>query len=180
MRQTDLSEHKVSSMQRLLQRGRRYLTKSEKSAKDLSEEEIKATKYIFDRMVVDKVKQTRLKKKYGDLVTTYSETMRKVVSEVKALKQARGRLNDDPNESVKELNLINDLEENIVDLEFKLELLDSELQEISAQMPDHTSSSEEDIEDAVGKLMKTMSSSALRSILLETFSKFVEAEVRVR
>ena len=180
MRQTNLSEHKVSSMQRLLHKGRRYLTKSEKNVKDLSEEEIKATKYIFDRMVVDKVKQTRLKKKYGDLVTTYSETMRKVVSEVKALKQARGRLNDDPNESVKELNLIKDLEENIVDLEFKLELLDSELQEISAQMPDHTSSSEEDIEDAVGKLMKTMSSSALRSVLLETFSKFVEAEVRIR
>ena len=180
MRQTNLSEHKVSSMQRLLQKGRKYLTKSEKNVKDLSEEEIKATKYIFDRMVVDKVKQTRLKKKYGDLVTTYSETMRKVVSEVKSLKQARGRLNDDPTESVKELNLIKDLEENIVDLEFKLELLDSELQELSAQMPDRTSSSEEDIEDAVGKLMKTMSSSALRSILLETFSKFVEAEVRVR
>jgi kinesin family protein 4/21/27 len=178
LRQSDLSGRTVSIMQRAMKRGDKNTAKSEGSVGVLSEEEIKTTKYVFDRMVVDKVKQRRLKKKYEDLVATYSETMRRVVSEVKALKQARGRLNDGQIESENELTLIKDMEENIVDLEFKLELLDSELQDISVQMPDNMNSSEQNIEDAVGKLLKGMSSSTLRSILLETFSKFVVAEVR--
>ena len=178
MRQAELSQHKVSSMQRSLQQqGDRNTTKTETRFGDQNEEAIKPTKYIFDKMVSDKVKQNRLKKKHEELVATYSETMRKVVSQVKSLQQARGRLNDDQDESEKEFALIEDLEENIADLEFKLELLDSELQGISVQLPNHASSSEQDIEDAVGKLVTGISSSASRSILLETFSKLVVAEV---
>ena len=176
MRQTNLSEHKVSSMQRLLQRGGRNTSKLENPIRELNED-IKPTKYIFDKMVLDKVKQSRLKKRYEELVATYSETMRKVVSEVKSLQQARGRLNDNSNESEKELSIIEDLEENIVDLEFRLEILDSELQELSVQMPNHSSSSDLDIQDSIEKLVKGMSSSASRSILLESFTKLVEAEV---
>lgn len=178
MRQAELSQHKVSSMQRSLQRGGKNL-KSDSSVTDQAEEDVKPTKYLFDKLVMDKVKQIRLEKKYEELVATYSETMRKVVSEVKALQQARGGLNENNGESEKNLAQIEDIEENVADLEFKLELLDSELQEISMQMPNHAISSEQDIENAVEKLVKGISSSASRSILLESFSKLVEAEVRL-
>ena len=73
--------------------------------------------------------------------------------------------------------LIEDLEQNIADLEFKLELLDSELQEIFVQMPD-SSTSEHDVENAVAKLVTGLSSSASRSILMESFTKLIESEVR--
>ena len=65
-----------------------------------------------------------------------------------------------------------------LELELKLELLDSEIQEVSSQLPKNTESSEQDINNAVSKIIERMSTYALRSILLETFSKFVEAEVR--
>ena len=178
MRQAELSQHKVSSMQRSLQRGGKNL-KSDSSVRDQAEEDIKPTKYLFGKLVMDKVKQIRLENKYEELVATYSETMRKVVSEVKALQQARGGLNDNNGESEKNLAQIEDIEENVADLEFRLELLDSELQEISIQMPNQSSSSEQDIENAVGNLVNGISSSASRSILLESFSKLVEAEVRL-
>jgi len=186
MRQRDLVKRsgasvaeRPSDMQRFS--GRRYTTTiaiPETHSTPLSDEEIKATKYIFDRMVFDKVKQARLKNKYEDLVATYSETMRNIVSEVKLLKETRGKSLDGECISVETSMMIKDLQENIVDMEFKLELLDSELQDISAQMPENIVSSEEDIDDAVATMMKGMSTSALQSILLETFSKFVEAEVR--
>ena len=177
IRQTDLSIHKTSSIQRSIRSGGQNATKSKSILKDLSNEDRNSTKYIFDRMVFDKVKQIRLKKKYEELVATYSETMREVVSEVKALKQARELLHGENDESVEQLAVVKDLEENIVDLEFKLEILDSELQEISAQMPNQENSSEEDAEHAVEKLLSGMTSSTLRSIIYETFSKLVEAEV---
>ena len=186
MRQRDLVKRsgtlvggRSSSMQR--SSGRGYTTNiaiPETHSTPLSDEEIKATKYIFDRMVLDKVKQARLKNKYEDLVATYSETMRNIVSEVKLLKETRGKSLGRECNSVETSMMIKDLQENIVDMEFKLELLDSELQDISTQMPENIVSSEEDIDDAVATIMKGMSTYALQSILLETFSKFVEAEVR--
>ena len=168
LRQTDLPS---------MQRGDKNSTKSENHLLDQSDEDTRQTKYAFEKMVADKVKQNRLRKKYEELVSIYSETMGKVVSEVKSLQQARGRLNDDKSEPEKELALIEDLEQNIADLEFKLELLDSELQEIFVQMPD-SSTSEHDVENAVAKLVTGLSSSASRSILMESFTKLIESEVR--
>jgi len=175
MRQRDLVKRNCTS-QCSSRRGNMNILMPETHSLPLSDEEIKATKYIFDRMVLDKVKQARLKEKYEDLFKTYSETMRNMVSEVKLLKEARVNSLSSECNSVEISLTIKDLQENIVDLEFRLELLDSEFQDISAQMPKNVKSSEQDINDAVTTLMQGMSPSALKSILLETFPKLVEAE----
>jgi len=172
-RQRDMGEHKGS----ITKRSRRNPNEKGKNpAKLLTEEEVKATKYIFDRMVLDKVKQARLKKRYEEMVLTYSETMRKVVSEVKRLKESREKSVENDHNSMEQAVTMKDIEENIADLEFKLELLDSEMQDVSAQLPNDSKSSEKDTDDAVTKLMNGLSSAALKSTLFETFSKFVEAE----
>lgn len=148
-----------------------------KSAMDthaLSDEDLKATRYVFDSMVLDKVKQNRLQKKYSDLVTTYGETMRKVVLEVKSLEELRRRLGQ--KDSMASMGKIRDKEEVIADLELKIELLDAELQEISSQLPNDSPTSDQNVSEAVSKLMSAMSAPALRNLLMETFSKFVEAE----
>jgi DNA repair exonuclease SbcCD ATPase subunit len=177
IRQSNLSENRLLRKHQLVRQGGRNIAKSESAMRSLSEEEIKATKYIFDRMVSDKVKKRILKKKYEEAVAAYSETMRKVLSEGKALKNAQARINDDHNQSLDNRVLMKDLEDNIVNFELKLELIESELQELSAQLPNSTISSEKDIEDAVRKLLTRMSPSVLKSTLLETFSKFVQVEV---
>ena len=139
----------------------------------LSDHDMKATKYVFDRMVMDKVKQSRLKQRYEELVSEYSETMRKVVSEVKKLEEIRKLPSESEEVAVKEQ------EETIADLELRLELLDSEIHDISVQMPKDCHSSERDIDDAVNKLLSGMSGSVVKSLLMETFSKFVDVEVSV-
>jgi kinesin family protein 4/21/27 len=145
-----------------------------KSCSTLSDDDMKATKYVFDRMVMDKVKQTRLKQRYEELVSEYSETMRKVVSEVRKLEEIRKLPSQSEEASVKEQ------EETIADLELRLELLDSEIHDTSTQMPKDCHSSERDIDDAVNKLLSGMSGSVVKSLLMETFSKFIDVEVSTR
>ena len=153
---------------------------SRQSSHSMSKRDTKAANYIFDRMVLDKVKQIRLRKKYKDLVAVYSETMRNVVSEVKKLEELRKESDshEDPDVSVTSASsTIRDLEENVADLELRLELIDSDLQDILAQLPGDVNSSEREIDEAVTKLMGEMSTDDMSSLLVNTFSKFVEAEV---
>ena len=93
------------------------------------------------------------------------------------MKDKRGVSVNDDHGAADTSTTVKDLREKIADLELRLELIDSELQETTAQMPKDIKSSEQDIDEAVTTLMKGMSTCALKSILLETFSKFVEAEV---
>jgi len=185
LKQTENHLKKVIAMRRRGNVKRSHLSQSypgrsntskESLETPLSNDEIKKFGYIFDRMVVDKVKQGRLRKKFEDLTSTYSETMRRLLSEVKLLKDKRGVSVNDEHGVADTSTTVKDLREKIADLELKLELIDSELQETTAQMPKDIKSSEQDIDEAVTTLMKGMSTCALKSILLETFSKFVEAE----
>lgn len=148
---------------------------SNKSVPPLSEGDIKATKYVFDKMVWDKVRQAREKKKYEALVAIYGETMRKVVSEVKKLEELRTTFLAD--QSVETESTIREAEEDVADLELKLELLDSELNDSAAKMPYEGTASEQDADEAVARLLSSMTTAALKSLMMESFAKFVEAEV---
>ncbi len=146
-----------------------------KPAPPLTEGDIKATKFVFDRMVWEKVKEAREKKKYEALVAIYGETMRRVVSEVKKLEDLRMTFLTD--NSVENESVIRETEEDVADLELKLELLDSELNDTAATITNEGTASEQDTDEAVSKLLLSMSTTALRSLLMESFSKFVESEV---
>lgn len=180
MRQRDLARRTSDSARRggsvsYSHKPTSCLVKATKGVPILSDDELRATKYVFDRMVWDRVKQARQNKKYETLVGLYGETMRKVVSEVKKMEEMRKRLLFEHSDALE--TSIRETEEDVADLELKLELLDSELNDVAAKMPIDTKSSEHDIDEAVTKLLSSMSSTALRSLLIESFSKFVEAEV---
>ncbi|KAL3924022.1 MAG: hypothetical protein SGILL_001299 [Bacillariaceae sp.] len=182
MRQRDLSKRSsilAPSKRSTIVNGLRPRARAaidQQDSKQASEDDLKASRYIFDRMVVEKVKQSRSTSKYEALVQTYSETMRKVVSEIKRLEQMRKSSMTDDDGELAESSEIRDIEENIADLELKLELLDSEIQELSSEFPTNTDNTNQDIEDAVAKMMDGMSTAGLRSLLLDTFSKFVTTE----
>jgi Kinesin motor domain len=145
--------------------------------KALSEDEEKASHYIFSKMVLEKVKESRLKAQYGGLVKLYGETMRKLVSEIKQLSKARNDSERDGSDDMSNSVAVSEIEENVADLELKIELLDSEMQDISAAIPENAESPDQSSDLAVNKLMGEMSDTALRSLLLDTFAKFVCTEV---
>jgi hypothetical protein len=146
--------------------------------KSLTVDEVKAASYIFDRMVLEKVKQSRLTTKYQNLVKIYGETMRTLVSEIKQLAKLRADSASDDDYGLNGAAL-SEKEEVIADLELKVELLDSEMRELSSEIPENLGSSQQDTEEAVSKVMLSMTDSALRSLLFDTFSKFVTIEVGV-
>jgi hypothetical protein len=150
--------------------------KQKSKAFTLSNEDLKSSKFILDKMVWDRVDQAHLQKQYEERAATYSDTMRKVVSEVKSLNKSRERLKHDKTDEAK--GAVQELEESVADLELKLELWGSDLKEIRSKMPEESKHSILDGDEAMKKMMSTMNTQVLRTMLMETFSKLVEAEVR--
>jgi hypothetical protein len=138
-------------------------------------EEVKSMKFVFDKMVADKVNQESLTLEYEGRVGVYSDTMRKVVAEVKLLNEARKHLQKNQDDISRET--VRDHEETVADLELKLELISSELEELKSKLPSNGETAKLDGEEAVKKMMSTMSAPVLRTLLIETFSKFANAEV---
>jgi hypothetical protein len=132
-------------------------------------------KFVFDKMVADKVSQESLTLEYEGRVGVYSDTMRKAVAEVKLLNEARK--NFQKNQDCMSRETVRDHEETVADLELKLELISSELEELKSKMPSNGETAKLDGEEAVKKMMSTMSAPVLRTLLIETFSKFANAEV---
>jgi hypothetical protein len=149
--------------------------RNEKEGHGLSKEEWNCTRFIFTKMVWDKVDQAYLQNLYEERMAVYSDTMRKVMAEAKRLNAAKLEIKGDAAESI--TPTVHELEETISELELKLELLGSELSDIRIKMPEETKRSVVDSEEAVSKMMKTMPRNVLRMMLLETMSKLVAAEV---
>jgi hypothetical protein len=140
-----------------------------------SNEDIKSMKFILDKMVADQVNHANMNNLYEDRVAAYSDIMRSLVSEVKLLNEARQNLQQNPGDETRDA--VGDHEESVADLELKLELVGSELEELRSKMPEHGEESKLDGEEAARKMMMDMTAPVLRTLLLETFSKFAEAEV---
>lgn len=140
----------------------------------LSREDHKVMLYIMEKMVSEKVEYEYAKLLYKEQVTSYSETMRDVVGKVKDLHRNKELLESkEGDESATEST--RDLRQQISDHELKLELLESGLKETESQLPDESKIRRD--EEAVQKLMAKLSSTAVRQLLMEAFSRLVDAEV---
>jgi hypothetical protein len=178
MRQRELTE-RTSLVGRNRRRTADFAASKEKEATEKTfaptNEEVKSMKFVFDKMVADKVNLESLTLEYEGRVGVYSDTMRKVVAEVKLLNEARK--NFQKNQDCISKETVRDHEETVADLELKLELISSELEELKSKMPSNGETAKLDGEEAVKKMMSTMSAPVLRTLLIETFSKFANAEV---
>ena len=142
-----------------------------------SEEELNSQKYIFNKLIMKKVNQALLQHQYDERVAVYSDTMRLVISEVKLLASARQKFEDEGSEESK--SALHDLEANVGDLEVKLELLGSEVNEIRSKMPQYSENSIRDNDEGIRNLIQSMSNKALRTFTMDLFSKLVNSEVRI-
>ena len=98
MRQRELSERTSSIGVR--HRGTSEIANTEAGARKSrnnkafapSNEEIKSIKFVLDKMIADRASRANLRQQYEERVAVYSDTMRKVVAEVKLLNEARKKL----------------------------------------------------------------------------------------
>jgi hypothetical protein len=153
-------------------------TKKKKDIKSeiLSSEDLKSIRFICDKMVSEKIDHSVLLARYKERVAEYSETMRLVVAKVKELKEKQKGMESEGGEEESDES-IDEIKETVAELELRLELVGTEVKEMESLLPDEAKQLRD--EEAVKKLMSKLPSLALRKMLLESFSKLVDAEVSV-
>lgn len=143
-------------------------------SENLCSEDLKSIRFISDKMVSEKIDHAVLLARYKERVAEYSETMRLVVANVKALKEKDEAMDSEEGDSETQDSL-EDIKEAVADLELRLELLGTEVKEMESLLPDEAKQLRD--EEAVKKLMTKLPALALRKMLFESFTKLVEAEV---
>jgi hypothetical protein len=143
------------------------------------DEEVQSMGFLLEKVVSDRVNRSELKQKYEERVAEYSELMRKLVTEVKALEGLkRDVVGDGEDDTESKMYLISETEQNVEDLELRVELLGSELEDLRLKLPEHDENAleVEKCESAV-EVVSGKSAPILRTLLLETMEKYSEAEV---
>jgi kinesin family member 21 len=138
-------------------------------------EDTKSIRFMLFKMVEEKVNQANLAHEYEDRVNLYSNIVRQMVVEMKKLEEAKRQHACDQSEKTTET--VTNIEEAVAELELKLELVSSELEQIRPRLPQNPEESRLDADEAVVKMMSAMSAPVLRTLLLETFSKYADVEV---
>jgi chromosome segregation ATPase len=135
-------------------------------------EETRSINFILDKAVAEKVNLEELKNRYEERVAEYGETMRKMVANVKSLKDARARADIDTSEDSQDA--VRELEQTIEEIELKAELVGSQLENLSSQL----SVAEADSNDKHGDVIRAKDAPVLRTLLMETIDKLAASEVR--
>ena len=141
----------------------------------VSNEEQKQFKFAFDKMTTEKIKHSQLLDQLERHNSSYNETMRAIISNVKELSSLKSQMEEEDGSERNQRIL--DLEESISDLELKLEIHGSEMERVQSKLPPDYEKFAADGEKAAEKILKKLSSQALRAGLRESFSKLVRSEV---
>jgi hypothetical protein len=141
----------------------------------ISTEEQTHFNFVFDKRVTEKIKHTQLQSQLDRHTSSYNETMREVISKVKDLNRAKTAFRGDATD--RSSKTIMDLEQAIADLELKLEILGSEMDQIRSKLPEDYNLFAADGEKAAEKVLNKLPSEALRVCLRESLAKLVESEV---
>lgn len=141
-----------------------------------SSEEIKSINFILEKAVAERVNSAEVKRRYEERVAEYSETMRKLVFNVKSLEEARTKARVDTSDEVQED--IRELEQTIEDIELRAELVGSELEELGEQLSHAEERSYDETSDPVTLVIESKTAPVLRTLLMETIDKYTSSEVR--
>ena len=133
-------------------------------------EDVKSMGFLLEKAVSDKVNGSELKRRYEEGVAEYSELMRRLVTEVKALETMKKAGAAD--------ELTRESEQNVEDLELRVELLGSELEELRSKLPHwDEDETEESKNQPFVDVITGKDAPILRTLLLETIEKYSGAEV---
>jgi hypothetical protein len=141
--------------------------------------ETKSIMFLLDKAITDLVSKSQTKRRYEERVAEYSDTMRDMVAEVNSLNELKNAMqetdDDDKSEEVRVR------EQNVEDLELKLELVGSELETLKANLPFGDEESESslslDNDAAVIKVLVSLDAPTLRTVFKEIINKLADSEV---
>jgi len=140
----------------------------------ISIEEQKHFDFIFDKWVTEKIRRRQLQSQLDRNTSAYNDTMRAVIPKVKELNQVRKEWGIHATEESRQSVL--DLEQTVADLELKLEIIGSEMEQIQSKLPDNLDFFSEG-EKASENLLHKLSPQTLRICLRESLSKLVQSEI---
>lgn len=146
----------------------------EKYFDPVDDETSKSIKMLVDRVVSEVVRTACLKKKYQSRVNEYTQTMRLLVEQVNTLEDFRNSEAEQPEDGTKL-----EVEQQIEELELKIELLGRELEQLSSELPTHEDGEKDPLEP-IKKLLGDKEAPILRSLLASYLGELIHAEVRNR
>ena len=139
--------------------------------------ETKSIVFLLDKAVTELVSKSQTKRRYEERVAEYSDTMRELIAEVNLLKEAKSKEQETCTDEV--IEEIRSREQNVEDLELKLELVGSDLETLKAHLPsgEEASTLSLDNDVAVAKVLASVDAPKLRTVFKEVISKFADSEV---
>jgi kinesin family protein 4/21/27 len=139
--------------------------------------ETKSIVFLLDKAIAESVSTSQTIRRYEERVAEYSDVMRDLIAEVNLLNNAKKEAKEANREGATED--IRSLEQNVEDLELKLELVGSELETLKLNLPsgDGVSSLSLDNDAAVTKVLGSVDAPQLRTVFKEVISKLADSEV---
>jgi kinesin family protein 4/21/27 len=136
------------------------------------DEVLKSIKMLVDRVVSAAVTKECAKKKYQSRFNEYTQTMRLLVDQVKTLEELKSTESGDSEDGLQQ-----EAEQQIEDLELKIELLAGELELLSSELPADDDGAN-DASEHINQLLGDKEAPVLRSMLAAYLQELIHAEVR--
>mmetsp|Transcript_25800 Transcript_25800/g.36960 ORF Transcript_25800/g.36960 Transcript_25800/m.36960 type:complete len:1498 (+) Transcript_25800:1-4494(+) len=148
------------------------------------DDETSSVVFLLKRMISDKVAQAHGRKRYEENLLEYSKLMKQMMEEVNLVNDLRKGKNETESTS----DDILDHEKNLEDLELRIELMNSNLEELRTRL-EFGDSEEADVEDPENqvqnksseiKLISSCPAPVARTLLWEIIGAFSKSELEVR
>ena len=150
-------------------------------------QELSSLKFLIEKIIADRASVVILNKKYEEKVAEYSDFMRSMVAEMKVLKAARSALGSSRS-NVEDMSSLRDkvqeCNQNIEDLELKLEVVGNDLETIRSHLPnnhedDDTKENESSskYENDAMKMIANLSAPVTKTLLWDILESTTKIEV---
>ena len=151
-------------------------------------QEISSLKFLLEKIISDRASVSLLNKEYEDKVAEYSDLMRNMVQEMKVLKDVKSSLSSSGEDEKSEIHeTIQECNQNIEDLELKIEVVGNDLEYIRSRLPNSGETVEEDeqsqthrqtkLEDDAMKMIANLSAPITKTLLWDVLEITTKAEV---
>ena len=143
---------------------------------------------MLEKIISDRASVSLLNKEYEDKVAEYSDLMRNMVQEMKVLKDVKSSLSSSGEDEKSEIHeTIQECNQNIEDLELKIEVVGNDLEYIRSRLPNSGETVEEDeqsqthrqtkLEDDAMKMIANLSAPITKTLLWDVLEITTKAEV---
>jgi len=145
-------------------------------------EEIDSIRFLLEKLIMDRVSMSVLKANYENKANEYSDLMRSLVEEIKLLRQAKEELRNckDDEDSFDIEQAIKDSKHTIDDVEFRLEVIEGEMEKMRIKIPriddDDAEEAPSRFESDAMKMVANLSRPVSRTLLWDILDVATKAE----